>query len=92
MNDNDASFRRETTRVAAVSSLVSDKRKYSLVKNYENMPRRVNRWNIVSARNLPETFVGDFCICSVIYARQMCGYYLRQTTRMAADSSLVIEK
>ena len=41
MNDNEASYRRETTRV--YSSLVRDKRTCSLVNDHENMPRRVNR-------------------------------------------------
>ena len=41
VNDNEASYRRETTRV--YSSLVSDKRTCSLVNDHENMPRRVNR-------------------------------------------------
>ena len=63
--------RRETTQVAADSSLVSDKKTYSLVNDNESMPRRGNRCDIVSGWDLPETNV------SVIYARQICGeYYL----------------
>ena len=70
------SRRRETTQVAADSSLVSDKRTYSLVNDNENMPRRGNRCDIVSGWDLPEIFrrLGHV---SVIYAKQMCGdYYL----------------
>ena len=74
---------RETTRVAADSSLVSDKRTFSLVSNDEKMPRRVNRCDIVRARGLPEIFharVGIILsgnMCSVIYTRQMCdNHYL----------------
>ena len=77
MNDNEASYRRETTRVAADSSLVSDKRTCSLVNDNENMPRGGNRCDIVSAHDLPEIFLGELDMCSVIYARQMGGnYYL----------------
>ena len=72
------SDRRETTRVAADSSLVSDKRTFSLVSNNdEKMPRRVNRCDIVRARGLPEIFHARLGIvlsgnmCSVIYTRQM---------------------
>ena len=69
---------RETTRVAADSSLVSDKRTCSVVNDHENiLPRRVNRCDIVSARDLPEIFLGELNTCSVVYARQMSGnYYL----------------
>ena len=49
-------YERETTQVAADSSLVSDKRTWNLVNANENMPRRVNRCGIVSARDLREIF------------------------------------
>ena len=48
------SYGRETTWVAADSDLMSDKRTCSLVNDNDNMPRRVNRCDIVSARDLPE--------------------------------------
>ena len=48
--------RRETTQVTAISSLVSDYKTCSLVNNYENMPRRGNRCDVVSGRDFPEVF------------------------------------
>ena len=65
---------RETTRVAADSSLVSDKRTCSLVNDHENLPRLVNRSVLVIR---PKYFMRELDMCLVIYARQMCGnYYL----------------
>ena len=52
-------YARETTREAADSSLVSDKRTCSLVNDNENTPRRVNRCDIVSARDLLQIFLGE---------------------------------
>ena len=48
--------RRETTQVTAICSLVSDQKTCSLVNNYESMPRRGNRCDIVSGRDFPEVF------------------------------------
>ena len=48
--------RRETTQVTAISSLVSDYKTCSLVNNYEDMPRRGNRRDIVSCRDFPKVF------------------------------------
>ena len=68
---------RETTRVAADNSLVSDMRTCSLMSDIENMPRRVNRCDIVRARDLPEFFharVGMLLsgnMCLVSYTRKM---------------------
>ena len=50
------SFGRETTRVAADNSLVSDMRTCSLISDTENMPGRVNRCDTVRARDLSEIF------------------------------------
>ena len=50
------SFGRETTRSTADNSLVSDMRTCSLISDVENMPRRVNRCDIVRARDLSEIF------------------------------------
>ena len=63
----------------ADSSLVSDKRTCSLENDNEDMPGRVKRCDIVSARNLPEILLAEVDMCSGIYARQMCGnyYFLR---------------
>ena len=52
VNDYETSYGRETTRLAADSSLVSNRRTCSLVNDNEKMPRRVNRCDIVSARNI----------------------------------------
>ena len=72
VNDYETSYGRDTTRLAADSSLVSDKRTFSLVNDDENMPRRVNRCDIVSACGLPEIFrarigyiFGDLCETNV---------------------------
>ena len=50
------SYGRDPAQVTAISSLVSDKKSCSLVNNYENMPRRGNRCDIVSSRDFPEVF------------------------------------
>ena len=50
------SFGRETTRSTADNSLESDMRTCSLISDVENMPRRVNRCDIVRARDLSEIF------------------------------------
>ena len=50
------SLGRETIRVTADNRLVSDMRTCSLISDIENMPRRVNRCEIVRARDLPEMF------------------------------------
>ena len=87
--------RRETTQVTANSSLVSDKKTCSQVNNNENMPRRGNRCDIVSGRRFPEIFrslghvVGNLSETNVW---QVITSYGRQTTQVAADSSLVSEK
>ena len=47
---------RETTRMAANNSLVSEMRTFNLMSDIENMPRRVNRCDIVRARDLSEIF------------------------------------
>ena len=71
------SLGRETIRVAADNRLVSDMITCSLISDIENMPRRVNRCDIVRARDLPEIFQARGGIllsgnmCSVIYTRQM---------------------
>ena len=49
-------FGRETTRSTADNSLVSDMRTCSLISDVENMPRRVNRCDIVRALDLSEIF------------------------------------
>ena len=72
---NITSYGRETTRMAVDSSLVSDKRTCSMVNDNENMPRRVNRCDTVSARALPEMFLEEVDMCSVIYESQICGNY-----------------
>ena len=77
VNDNEFLWRLQATWVTADSSLVSSKRTCSLVNDRENMPRQVNRCDIVSARDLAEILLEVVDMCSVIYARQMCGnYYL----------------
>ena len=68
---------RETTRLAANNSLVSDMRTFNLMRDIENMPRRVNRCDIVRARDFLEFFHARVetllsgNMCSVIYTRQM---------------------
>ena len=96
VNDNEASYRLKPSQVAGDSSLVSDKRTYSLVNDNGNIPRQVNRCDIVSNRDLHKILLRKWCMCSLIYARQMRGNcypsYGWQSTRVAADSSLVSEK
>ena len=79
------SFGRETTRVAAENSLVSDMRTCSLISDTGNMPGRINRCDIVRARDLSEIFhliIALFVsgiMCLVIYTTQLCGscYFVR---------------
>ena len=71
------SLGRETCSLAADNSLVGDMRICSLMSDIENMLRRVNRCDIVRARDLPEIIharVGRLLsdnMCLVIYKRQM---------------------